>query len=56
MPPRAKRYVVCVTDPLLRTVRHITGPLTAKDADFMIGKVSWEAWKKEVLSDELGTE
>lgn len=53
MPPKAKRYIVSVRDPILNTWRVITGPLTAADANKLIGMVSWDC-KKEEWDDSKG--
>jgi hypothetical protein len=49
MPPKAKRYIVQVKDPLLSSWRVISGPLTAGDANKLIGMISWDARKTEVF-------
>lgn len=51
MPPKAKRYRVLAFDPLLNTWRRLTGPLTAKDADALLGKIMWDTRKEEVQDD-----
>jgi hypothetical protein len=48
MPPKAKRYRVWVKDPILNTWRVIATEQTVKDAEFIIGRLQWDA-KKELI-------
>ena len=50
MPPKAKRYIVHVKDPIMNSWRVISGPLTAGDANKLMGMISWEAKKTEVFN------
>jgi hypothetical protein len=49
MPPKAKRYIVQVFDPLLSTWRNISGPLTTGDATKLMGMIMWDARKVETF-------
>lgn len=49
MPPKAKRYIVQVKDPLLNSWRVISGPLTTADATKLMGMIMWDARKTEVF-------
>lgn len=51
VPPKAKRYRIIVKDPILNTPRVIATEQTQKDAEFIIGRLVWDAWK-EVIEDD----
>jgi len=51
VPPKAKRYVVEIKDPMLNSWRTVTGPITTTDANKLLGLIIWDARKREVKED-----
>jgi len=51
MPPKGKRYVVEIKDPMLNSWRVVTGPITTTDANKVIDLIMWETRKREVKED-----